>query len=938
MTNPTPPSTPGDGSSDERAELNQTTDWTVPSQWQQHRTDDELPSRSRLRRYRAAADGQAPSRDAASGAVSSDATATPIETRPAFGIENDETPRPAGRHAEPFHPGETFTAGAPVQPRPAADSDLPAGIEVETQPSETTSLPEHSHPDSEHRGESCGCTACDCERCGQGGCQCQHCSCGNAAPAVADDAQHSSFEVTGEQSSTGSEQTAIVSDEIAPDDELRVLAEGGHGDPHSVLGQHQVGGSDSRISIRARRPMAETVTAILASSGERVVLQHVAHGIWAGEHEHGLDDYELETTYASGVTSREDDPYRFIPSIGELDLYLFGEGRHEQLWHVMGAHVREHHGTHASVTGTSFTVWAPRASAVRVIGSFNDWDGTRHQMRRLGELGVWELFVPGVEANETYKFQIRNREGFWVEKADPMARHTEHPPQTASVIEGPSQYSWGDDEWMRAREERDPHTGPMSIYEMHLKSWGRGDSYRAIADELIAYLDQTGFTHVEFMPLSEHPFGGSWGYQVTGYYAPTSRLGSPDELRYLVDRLHQAGYGVIMDWVPGHFPKDEWALGRFDGEPLYEHPDPRRGEQPDWGTYVFDFGRPQVRNFLVANALFWLEEFHIDGLRVDAVASMLYLDYSRSGDDWLPNEFGGRENLEAIAFLQEANATAYRRHPGIAMIAEESTAWPGVTKPTDLDGLGFGLKWNMGWMNDTLRYIEKDPLYRTHHHGELTFSFVYAWSERYILPISHDEVVHGKGSLFSKMPGDAWRKFAGVRAYLAYMWGHPGKQLLFMGQEFAQEAEWNESRGLDWWLMERPENAGIQLLVSRLNALYREHPALWALDHDPSGFQWINGGDVENSILSFIRRDANDDAIVMVFNFSAQPLLDYRIGVPRSGTWGEILNTDDEQFGGSGKVNASEISTEAEAANGLEQSISITVPPLGAAWFRHERD
>lgn len=719
---------------------------------------------------------------------------------------------------------------------------------------------------------------------------------------------------------------------VFSDAELAALANGEHGDPHTVLGQHP-SGDGNHMTIRVRRPFAHTVTAVLRSSGTRVPLEHLAHGIWAGSHEFGLDDYTIETSYEGGHRDVHDDPYRFMPSIGEMDLFLFGEGRHERLWHVLGAHVREHWGTNGPVLGTSFTVWAPHASAVRVIGSFNGWDGRGHMMRRLGDLGVWELFVPGVTEHETYKFQIRHRDGFWVEKADPMARHTECAPQTASVIPAPSSYEWQDSAWMTERAASDPHTKPISVYELHLMSWREGLNYVDAADALISYLDEMQFTHVEFMPLAEHPFGGSWGYQVTGYYAPTSRLGSPDELRYLIDRLHQAGYGVIMDWVPGHFPKDEWALGRFDGEPLYEHPDPRRGEQPDWGTYVFNFGSPQVRNFLVANALFWFEEFHIDALRVDAVASMLYLDYSR--DEWLPNEHGGRENLEAIRFLQEANATAYRLHPGIMMIAEESTSWPGVTKPTDWDGLGFGLKWNMGWMNDTLRYVERDPIYRSYHHGELTFSYVYAWSEQYMLPISHDEVVHGKGSLFTKMPGDHWQKLAGMRLFLAYQWGHPGKQLLFMGQEFGQIAEWNQSRGLDWWLLDQAPHRGLQQFVRQLNERYRDFPALWERDFDPEGLRWINGGDSENSALSFIRRGTSSaDDIVMVFNFSNQILSSYRIGVPEAGFWSEVLNSDAVEFGGSGVGNLGGVQSTETPTHGFEHSLEITVPPLGAVWFR----
>ena len=714
--------------------------------------------------------------------------------------------------------------------------------------------------------------------------------------------------------------------------ELEAIGAGAHGNPHALLGQHPL--PDGSVVIRARRPLATTVEAVLATSGERVPLHHVAAGVWAGTHEHGLDDYVISARYGETIDV-QDDPYRFLPSVGDMDLYLLGEGRHERLWDVLGAHLREHFGTRRASDGASFAVWAPHAQAVRVTGSFNDWDGARHAMRRLNGQGIWELFIPGVEAHATYKFQILTPDGAWIDKADPVARHAEHPPQTASVVAAPTQHRWADDEWMRRRAMTDPHTGPMSVYELHAMSWRPGLGYRQLADELIDYLDEMGFTHVEFMPLAEHPFGGSWGYQVTGYYAPTSRLGSPDDLRYLIDRLHQAGYGVIMDWVPGHFPKDAFALARFDGLPLYEHGDPRLGEQLDWGTHVFDFGNSQVRNFLVANALYWMEEFHIDGLRVDAVASMLYRDYSRT--DWLPNDQGGREYFEAIGFLQETCATAYRLHPGTIMIAEESTSFPGVTRPTDQGGLGFGLKWNLGWMNDNLTYISRDPIHRKYHHGELTFSFVYAWSEQYVLPISHDEVVHGKGSMFTKMPGDHWQKLANLRLFYAYQWGHPGKQLLFMGQEFGQPSEWSEARGLDWWLLDQAPHRGVADVVKRLNELYRRYPALWRRDSEPGGMQWINGGDGENSVLAFVRRGREgDDELAMVFNFSNQVLRDYRIGVPAPGRYVEVLNTDDLAFGGSGVTNHDGVASDPEPRDGFGQSLSITVPPLGAAWFRRE--
>ena len=498
----------------------------------------------------------------------------------------------------------------------------------------------------------------------------------------------------------------------------------------------------------------------------------------------------------------------------ELDRHLVREGRHEQLWTVLGANVRTYPGELGEVSGTSFAVWAPNARAVRVVGDFNYWQGASHAMRSLGDSGVWEVFAPGVGAGARYKFEVLGNDGSWRQKADPLAQGTEVPPATASVVVE-SRYRWTDDAWLAARAARDPHTAPMSVYEVHLGSWRVGLSYRDLAHQLTEHVVSLGFTHVELLPVAEHPFGGSWGYQVSSYFAPTSRFGHPDDFRYLVDTLHKAGVGVIVDWVPAHFPKDEWSLAQFDGTPLYEHPDPLLGEHPDWGTYVFNFGRSEVRNFLVANATYWLEEFHVDGLRVDAVASMLYLDYSRKPGQWRPNQYGGRENLDAISFLQEANATAYRRTPGIMMIAEESTAWPGVTAPTDGNGLGFGLKWNMGWMNDTLRYLAEEPVHRRYHHNEITFSMVYAYSERFVLPISHDEVVHGKGSLYERMPGDHWQKLAGVRLLLGYQWTHPGKQLLFMGSEFAQQTEWAESRSLDWHALDDPAHQGVMRSVAR---------------------------------------------------------------------------------------------------------------------------
>jgi 1,4-alpha-glucan branching enzyme len=725
---------------------------------------------------------------------------------------------------------------------------------------------------------------------------------------------------------TPSESTGTALPALHPD-HIAALAQGRHPRPHDALGQHE---TDGGFVVRVIRPLAETVT-IVRGDGTRVALEHVQDGLWHGLLPGAGQAYRVEASYANGPDWVSEDSYRFVPTVGEVDLFLFAQGRHEQLWHVLGSHYRPHEG----VAGTAFSVWAPHAQAVRVVGDFNSWNGVQHAMRRLDDNGVWELFVPGLEPDTVYKFEILTPDGRWVTRADPMARFTETPPKTGSRIET-SLFAWSDQEWMTRRAAGDPHAGPLSVYELHLGSWRPGLGYRGIADELIDYLRQTGFTHVEFLPLAEHPFGGSWGYQVTGYYAPTSRFGHPDDLKYLIDRLHGAGFGVIMDWVPGHFPKDEWALARFDGQALYEHSDPRLGDQPDWGTHVFNFGDSQVRNFLVANALFWLEEFHIDGLRVDAVASMLYLDYSREEGQWVPNRYGGRENLEAISFLQEANATAYKRNPGIMMIAEESTSWPGVTRPTSEGGLGFGLKWNMGWMHDSLQYMHEDPMWRAHHHGEITFSFVYAFSENFLLPISHDEVVHGKGSLLGKMPGDQWQKLANVRAYLAYMWAHPGKQLLFMGSEFGQPSEWSEQRGLDWWILDQPAHQGLQRLVGELNRVYRAQPALWDQDFAEAGTEWITS-DPERNVLAFLRRSGSGDEIACLVNFGGNPVGPYRVGMPSAGRWDEILNTDAADFGGSGVGNFGGVTAEDVPWGGRPASVELTLPPLAALWLKRAR-
>jgi 1,4-alpha-glucan branching enzyme len=711
------------------------------------------------------------------------------------------------------------------------------------------------------------------------------------------------------------------------------VSNGSHHDPHSTLGVHPI---DGGWVVRTLKPMAAKVQVVLAD-GSLVDLHHVWNGIWDGfVASKKVPDYRIKATYAADGKTQEwitDDPYRHLPTIGELDLHLIGEGRHEQLWQALGSHVVTIDGATGKTRGTSFKVWAPNAQAVRVVGDFNHWSGLAHAMRVMGATGVWEIFIPGIEAGAAYKYEILTKAGAWIKKIDPMARQTQTPPDTASIVTE-STHKWADKKWIDARSKRDALSSPMSIYELHAGSWRHAMNYRELADELIPYILEMGFTHVEFMPLAEHPYAPSWGYQVTGYYAPTSRFGSPDDLRYLIDKLHLAGIGVLLDWVPAHFPKDDWALARYDGQPLYEHADPRRGEHPDWGTYIFDFGRTEVRNFLVANALYWLEEFHIDGLRVDAVASMLYLDYSRENGEWLPNENGGRENLDAIRFMQETNATAYRRNPGVMMIAEESTSWGGVSAPTDSGGLGFGFKWNMGWMNDTLKYIEKDPMYRKHHHGELTFSMLYNYNEKFVLPISHDEVVHGKGSLLAKMPGDRWQQLANVRAYLTYMWCHPGKQLLFMGSEFGQPSEWNQERGLDWWILEQPTHQALKLLVSTLNRIYVETPALWQLDHDPAGFVWIDGGNSDANTLSFLRYDKKGNPLACVINFSGEPHHEFRIGLPKSGDWIEVLNTDAEVFGGSGVGNFGKITANLEGSHGQPHSASISVPPLGAVWFK----
>ncbi|WP_051510318.1 1,4-alpha-glucan branching protein GlgB [Intrasporangium oryzae] len=721
---------------------------------------------------------------------------------------------------------------------------------------------------------------------------------------------------------------------VLDDSAITAFLHGRNGQPHDLLGHHVGPGG---LTITAFRPLARSVAARL-DSGDRVELQHVRDGIWSMTSPDfgSTHDYRLLVSYDDGIEHEQDDPYRFAPTLGEIDRHLINEGRHEQLWTVLGSHIRRYTGPLGEVTGASFALWAPRAKAVHVIGDFNGWDRISHPMRALGQTGIWELFLPGAGEGANYQFAVRGSDDIVRTKSDPMARRTEIPPKVASVVTE-SHYEWGDTGWMDHRAGANTHSGPMSIYEVHLGSWRQGLGYVELAEHLVNYVVDLGFTHVELLPVAEHPFGPSWGYQVTGYFAPTARFGTPDEFRYLVDRLHQAGVGVLLDWVPGHFPKDDFALARFDGQALYEHPDPRRGDQPDWGTHVFDFGRPEVRNFLVANAIYWLEEFHIDGLRVDAVASMLYLDFSRREGEWVPNKFGGRENLEAVQFLQETNATVYKRVPGIITVAEESTSWPGVTSTTDANGLGFGFKWNMGWMNDSLRYLAEDPIHRSHHHDKITFSLMYAFSENFILPISHDEVVHGKGSLLRKSHGSREEQMATLRAFLAYIWSHPGKQLIFMGSEFGQEAEWADGRSLDWWLLEQPLHYRVHALVKDLNAIYRGNRALWELDADPAGFTWLNADDAAHNTFSWLRFGSGDrgrDAPVVacVVNFSGMTQESYRIGLPRGGRWTVVLDTagyHPDAPSSTGVV----IEAQEGGWDGQPYAADLTVPRLSAVWL-----
>jgi 1,4-alpha-glucan branching enzyme len=723
---------------------------------------------------------------------------------------------------------------------------------------------------------------------------------------------------------------------VSAKDRIEALVSRDSADPHGVLGAHPTR-SGSGVKIRAYRPAAEAVTVLV--DGEPAAQLKRCHpgGVFEGTVKGASLPlaYQLEVRYPDGGTYTIDDPYRFAPTFGDLDLHLAGEGRHERLWERLGAHVREVDG----VEGTAFAVWAPAARSVSVVGDFNSWDGRLHPMRSLGSSGIWEVFLPGVGDGARYKYEIRAQSGDLLLKADPMAFAAEHPPQTNSVVHR-SRHEWADAEWLARRRESEPLAGPMSVYEVHLGSWRRNPleddrclSYRELADELSDYCRDLNFTHVELLPVMAHPFSGSWGYQVTGYFAPTPRYGTPDDFKAFVDRMHANGIGVILDWVPAHFPRDDWALARFDGTALYEHEDPRRGAHPDWGTLVFNFGRNEVRNFLLSNALFWADEYHADGIRVDAVASMLYLDYSRKAGEWIPNEFGGREDLDAVSFLKELNERLFAAEPGIVSAAEESTAWPGVSRPTYVGGLGFGFKWNMGWMHDTLGYFQQDPVHRRYHHHQLTFSLMYAFSENFVLPLSHDEVVHGKGSLLEKMPGDRWQQLANLRSLYAYMWAHPGKKLLFMGCEIAQEREWSHERSLDWHLLEDAGHSGVQSLVRDLNRVYRDTAAMWERDFDASGFFWLEPNDADRNVVAFARRGEGDNVVVCVCNLSPVPREGYRLGLPRAGRWVEALNTDSRHYGGSDVGNLGGIEADAVPWHDQPNSAEVTLPPLGVLWL-----
>jgi len=720
--------------------------------------------------------------------------------------------------------------------------------------------------------------------------------------------------------------------------EIEALAQARHGDPFRVLGPHD---GPSGRTIRAFLPGAKAVEVLRRSDGAVIGELHEGRSPGLFEGAVGAPVPYLLRIVWPGAVQETEDPYSFGPVVGDLDLHLFNEGRHFELARALGANEV----TVDGVSGVCFAVWAPNALRVAVVGDFNAWDSRRHPMRLRFPSGIWELFVPRLTPGARYKFDIVGAGGVRVaQKADPLAQQAEVAPATASIVASPQNFDWQDGDWMATRRDRQAANAPISIYELHLGSWmhpapGRAglSAWEFAIEKLIPYVVEMGFTHVELLPIAEFPFGGSWGYQPLGLFAPSGRYGPPEHFARFVDALHGAGIGLLIDWVPAHFPTDPHGLARFDGSALYEHLDPREGFHRDWNTYIYNFGRREVQGFLIASALHWLEHFHVDGLRVDAVASMLYRDYSRNAGEWLPNIHGGRENLEAVGFLRHLNAVIKERHPDAIVVAEESTAWPGVTQPVSDHGLGFSYKWNMGWMHDTLQYIEHDPIHRAYHHHEMTFGLLYSFSEKFILPISHDEVVHGKGSLIGKMPGDRWQKFANLRAYLGFMWSHPGKKLLFMGCEIAQEREWNHDRELDWFLLDDAAHAGVQRLVRDLNRLYRQEPALHARDCEPSGFRWLIGDDRANSVFAYLRIGADDGIpVLVVCNMTPTPRPDYRIGVPRAGAWREIMNTDSQFYGGSNVGNDGTVHAGGRASHGESQSISLTLPPLSTIMFRAE--
>ncbi len=733
---------------------------------------------------------------------------------------------------------------------------------------------------------------------------------------------------------------------ILPEADLELLLKARHPHPHDVLGMHETKHKGKKVMlVRALLPDAKSCEVVNIATDERYPLEMLDK---AGLFEGVLPDvkktfaYRLRTERYNGEIRQFWDPYCFLPSLSEDDLYLFNQGNHHQIYDKLGAHVRHYE----NVKGVSFAVWAPGAKRISVVGDFNSWDGRYHPMRTLGSSGVWELFIPGLEPGAKYKYEIVGGDGYLRLKTDPYAHYFEAPPHNASIVWETKDYEWGDSEWMKQRKQADHQQEPISVYEVHLGSWKRvvedGDrplTYREMATELTAYVKDMGFTHVEFLPLSEHPFSGSWGYQVTGFFAPTHRFGNPQDFMFMVDMLHRNGIGVIIDWVPAHFPRDAFALAEFDGTCLYEHADPRQGQHMDWGTLIFNYGRHEVRNFLIASALYWLERFHIDGLRVDAVASMLYLDYSREEGEWIPNAYGGRENIEAIEFLRQTNDLVHEYHPGAMMIAEESTSFGGVTKPTKEYGLGFDYKWNMGWMHDTLQFFEKEPIYRRWHHNDMTFGMLYQYSEDFMQVFSHDEVVHGKGSMILKMGAgfEMSKKAQDLRSLYAWMWGWPGKNILFMGCEFGQSAEWKYDGSLDWHLLQYMDHEGIHRLVRDLNNFYRSHPSLARYDNHPQGFQWINGGDSENSVLSFLRLgDSPQETFAVVSNFTPVRRAGYRIGVPHAGYWKELINTNADVYGGSGEGLGGGLMSDAEPWDGREHSLKLDLPGHSTFILRFE--